>query len=99
MARITWLGDAECIWNDVTFPAGVPMEITDPYMIGKARTNPFFRLEEDAPSRITPETWTNTPLDYTPSDVFGPPIPALQADPPKRKRGRPPKHVPAKAGE
>ena len=47
MARITWLGDAECIWNDVTFPAGVPVEITDAYMLGKARNSPFFKVETD----------------------------------------------------
>jgi len=96
MARITWLGDTECTWNDVVFPPGEPVETDDAYMIGKARTNPFFRLDEGVPRPqgkvygITPETWTNTPLDYTPGDVFGEPIPALQ-EPPKRKRGRPPK--------
>ena len=75
MPKITWLGDAECIWNDVTFPAGVPVEITDAYMIGKARHNPFFRLDETV-SGPMPEMWTNTPPDDLPL---------------KRKRGRPPK--------
>ena len=62
------------------FPPGAPVEIADPYMIGKARNNPFFRLDEGVPRPqgtvygIMPETWTNTP-----------------DDPPKRKRGRPPK--------
>jgi len=77
MARITWLGDAECLWNDVTFPVGVPVEIDDPYMLGKARNSPFFKVETDVsffddPPAIMPETWTNDP-------------------PLKRKRGRPPK--------
>jgi len=71
MARITWLGEDECAWNNVVFPPGVPVEIADPYMIGKARHNPFFRLEDAAPE-LMPETWTND-------------------EPPKRKRGRPPK--------
>ena len=81
MARITWLGDTECNWNDVVFPPGTPIETDDAYMIGKARHNPFFRLDEGVPRPqgtvygIMPETWTNTPDD----------------DPPKRKRGRPPK--------
>jgi len=81
MARITWLGDAECLWNEVTFPPSVPVEISDPYMVGKARNNPFFKVETDVsffddppdPPAIMPETWTNTPLPH------------------KRKRGRPPK--------
>ena len=79
MARITWLGEAECLWNEVTFPPGVPVEIADQYMLGKARNNPFFKVEMDVsffddPPAIMPETWTNTPNT-----------------PPKRKRGRPPK--------
>jgi len=101
MARITWLGEAECLWNEITFPPGVPVEIADPYMIGKARNNPFFRLDEGV--AIMPETWTN-------DDVFADPKPMLETwkaelglppdyqpepfrvpDPPKRKRGRPPK--------
>ena len=85
MAKITWLGDAECTWNDVVFPPSVPIEIDDPYMLGKARNSPFFKVETDVsffddppPSAredgrlVMPETWTND-------------------DPPKRKRGRPPK--------
>jgi len=85
MARITWLGEDECAWNNVTFPPGVPVEIADPYMIGKARNNPFFKVETDVsffgpraggdPPAIMPEAWTNTPEDL----------------PLKRKRGRPPK--------
>ncbi len=80
MAKITWIGDEQCIWNEVTFPPGVPVETDDAYMIGKARHNPFFKLE-DAPAKSVfgpamPEMWTETaPEDY----------------PPKRKRGRPPK--------
>ena len=78
MPKITWLGDDQCIWNEVTFSPGVPVAIDDAYMIGKARTNPFFRLEEDvAPlGPAKPEMWTET---------------APEPDPPKRKRGRPPK--------
>ena len=79
MPKITWLGDEPCLWNEVTFPAGVPVETDDPYMIGKARHNPFFRLEDAAPT-LMPETWTNTSED----DV-------TDRHPIKRKRGRPPK--------
>jgi hypothetical protein len=80
MARITWLGEAECKWNDVVFPPGEPVETDDAYMIGKARNNPFFKVETDVsffddPPAIMPEAWTNTPEDL----------------PLKRKRGRPPK--------
>ena len=80
MPKITWLGDDPCVWNEVTFPPGVPLEIDDAYMIGKARNNPFFRLEEDAAQLgpAKPEMWTETaPEDYP--------------EPPKRTRGRPPK--------
>ena len=94
MARITWLGEAECLWNEVTFPPGVPVEISDQYMLGKARNNPFFKAETDVsffddlpPSAredgrlrpdVMPETWTNTPE-------------VTDRQPLKRKRGRPPK--------
>ena len=82
MPKITWLGDAECLWNDVTFPVGVPIDIDDPYMLGKAKHSPYFKVETDVsffddPPEVhglMPETWTNTPDN------------AL-----KRKRGRPPK--------
>jgi hypothetical protein len=78
MAKITWLGDTECKWNDVVFPPSVPVEISDQYMLGKARNSPFFKVETDVsffddPPALMPETWTN------------------DAEPPKRKRGRPPK--------
>jgi hypothetical protein len=89
MVKITWLGDAECTWNDVVFPPCVPVEIDDPYMIGKARNSPFFKVEtevsffDDPPEArsvfgIAPETWTN-------DEQSKPPYPH------KRKRGRPPK--------
>ena len=43
MAKITWLGDDRCVWNEVTFPPGVPVEIDDAYMIGKARHQSVFQ--------------------------------------------------------
>lgn len=45
--KIVWLGEGDVLeteWNDVAFRAGVPVEISDPYMIGKARGNPFFEV-------------------------------------------------------
>ena len=100
MARITWLGEAECLWNEVAFPPGVPVEISDQYMLGKARNNPFFRVE-DAPST----QWREPETEADSADVSffdDPPgvdeanpqpyTPIAAADPPpKRKRGRPPK--------
>jgi hypothetical protein len=86
MARITWLGDVECMWNNVVFPPGKPVEIDDAHMIGKAKTNRFFRLDEGVPRPQgtvygpAPEMWTNSP-DYPPEDE----------QPPRRKRGRPPR--------
>ena len=49
----------------LSFRPGVPMETDDPYMIGKARTNPFFKLDDGkyagaiglGPAK--PEMWTN----------------------------------------
>jgi len=88
MPKITWLGDEPCIWNEVTFPAGVPVETDDPYMIGKARHNPFFRLDEAPESDLLPEFDDPKMMQK----VFGGPMPETWTnDPPKRKRGRPPK--------
>jgi hypothetical protein len=98
MARITWLGDVECLWNKVMFPAGVPVEINDSYMIGKARNSPFFRVE-DAPAVQWRSETEADPADVSFFDdppevqsVFGPERDHVpEPDPPKRKRGRPPK--------
>lgn len=91
MTKLTWLGTEDyregetplesCVWCDVLFLVGEPVEVTDPYMIGKARHNRFFKVDETEPVQSVfgpamPEMWTETaPEDY----------------PPKRKRGRPPK--------
>ena len=108
MAKITWLGSTEgyregetpldsCTWNGVLFTAGDKVEITDEWMIKKARGNRFFRVEENAPPQspqpeqslpiglIRPETWTNTPPAPFPD------YPPDPEDEPKRRRGRPPR--------
>ena len=100
MAKITWLGEGDykegetplssCTWKGILFTAGDRVEISDEWMINKARGNRFFRVEEaaEAPAKkpepeqslpiglIRPEMWTNTP----PED-----------EPHKKRRGRPPR--------
>jgi hypothetical protein len=54
MAKITWLGeDTETyagpsftVWNAITFPKDVAVDISDERMIGKARGNRFFKVTE-----------------------------------------------------
>lgn len=53
---ITWLGEPggseECVWNGVTFPEGKAVEVDDPFMIKKAKTNPFFEVDgEEKPTK------------------------------------------------
>lgn len=93
MTRLTWLGSEDyregesplesCVWNGVLFTAGDKVEVTDEWMINKARGNRFFRVEENGkgeepvpgPFGPMPETWTNdeprypdNPPDYPPED-------------------------------
>jgi hypothetical protein len=105
MAKITWLGnvdsphdeyetDAHCTWGDYLFPLDVPVEVTDPHIIEKARTNRFFRLQEDAngsgPDARTPEPAAGRVDDdgFTDDVIsdqpFEPPATPTEAAPPKR---------------
>lgn len=78
MPRVLWLGnvdypgndyapDAHCTWGDYTFPRGVPVEVTDPHILHKAKTNRFFRLIEDGvpfgPATGRVDYNLGTPLD------------------------------------
>jgi hypothetical protein len=94
MPKIIWLGDvdnpydtyaadAHCTWGDYTFPLDVPVEVDDPHIIAKARTNRFFRLQE-VPEPATGRVDYDTPLD--------PVIEAQELAPPKRSHK---KKVPA----
>jgi hypothetical protein len=57
LAQLVWLGEdklhkdgigpRETTWNDHTFPIGVPVNVSDPYMVKKARGNPFFEVIEN----------------------------------------------------
>ena len=61
MPKVTWLGDVDnpgttendvyCTWGDYQFPAGTPVEVSDPHILHKARSNRFFRVE---PNGIEP---------------------------------------------
>ena len=97
MPKVTWLGDvdnpsdgytddAHCTWGGYTFPHGVPVEVTDPHILHKAKTNRFFRLQEDEPAtgRVDYDTFLDQPL--------APAAPALNPAPVKRSHK---KKVPA----
>jgi len=88
MPKLTWLGDAECLWNDVTFPVGVPVEIDDPYMLGKARNSPFFKVETDVSFFDDPPPSAREDGRLRPDAIMPE---TWTNEPPKRKRGRPPK--------
>jgi hypothetical protein len=55
MVKVTWLGEdteempgpSYNVWNGIKFPKGTAVEVTDAYMIGKARTNQFFKVTEE----------------------------------------------------
>ena len=83
MAKLTWLGaddyeagetpPSSCTWDDITFPVGEAVEVTDEWMIAKARGNRFFKVDDEPAKKpaepeqslpiglIRPEMWTNTP--------------------------------------
>jgi hypothetical protein len=111
MAKLTWLGSTEgyregetpldsCTWNGVLFTAGDKVEITDEWMIKKARGNRFFRVE-DSNGSPRPETWTNDPPPEPPPLTEPPRYPDNPPDyppedepdrePHKKRRGRPPR--------
>ena len=105
MAKLTWLGSEDyregesplesCVWNGMLFTAGDKVEVSDEWMIAKARGNRFFRVE-DSNGSPRPETWTNdppppieeppryptTPPDYPPEDE-------PEREPNKKRKGRP----------
>lgn len=53
MAKIVWLGEPEAdnegprqnIWNGITFPRGVEVDIDNAQMIAKARKNPSYSVD------------------------------------------------------
>ena len=70
MAKLTWLGEQDygegetplsaCTWNGVLFTAGDKVEISDPWMIAKARGNRFFRVENGKEPAPLPENIRGT---------------------------------------
>lgn len=49
MAKLMWLGGEgeadRCEWNGHVFPKGEAVDVSDAFMIRKARTNPFFVVD------------------------------------------------------
>lgn len=108
MAKLTWLGTEDyregetplesCTWNGVLFTAFDKVEVTDEWMIAKARGNRFFRVEGNGaprpPDHINPETWTNDPVEEPPRYPTTPPDYPPEDEPdrqPPKRRGRPPR--------
>jgi hypothetical protein len=60
MALVTWLGEdterepgpSYNTWNGIRFPKGEPVEIADEHMIEVARTNQFYRVEEQDEKKV-----------------------------------------------
>jgi hypothetical protein len=94
MPKITWLGDVDhpdnvgvdpsCTWGGYIFPLDAPVEVTDPHIIAKARTNRFFRVTEEPPP---PEPATGR-VDYNAAAA------AAAANPAPVKRSHKKKVVP-----
>ncbi len=55
--KAMWLGgegEADtCEWKGVVFKKGEAVELADPFMIRKAKTNPFFAVEGEKPEPST----------------------------------------------
>jgi hypothetical protein len=102
MTRITWKGEAEgppsCTWNGVTFPVGRAVEVSDEWMIAKARGNAFFKVE-DAPPVIEPSgaksaavtQWREPATEADPADQPGV---SFFDDPPEVPLDYPPDYPP-----
>lgn len=59
LGTITWLGEGEDgprsnEWNGITFAVGKSVEITDAYMMKKAKTNRFYEVDEHSPPEPEP---------------------------------------------
>jgi len=99
MAKLTWLGTEDyregetplesCVWCGVLFTAFDKVDIYDPWMINKARGNPFFRVEDSngnpPPEPPPPQPrYPDPPPDYPPED---------EPDRTPKKRGGRPKRI------
>lgn len=88
MAKLTWLGTEDyregetplesVTWCGVLFTAGDKVEVTDEWMIAKARGNRFFLVQEDDPAPIEPTgakspapppQWREPATEADPADV------------------------------
>jgi hypothetical protein len=57
--QVTWLGEdtdehpgpSYNTWGGIKFPKGVPVDVSDPHMIAKAKANQFFKVTEAPPVR------------------------------------------------
>lgn len=72
MATITWKGEGpngppSIEWRGITFPVGEPVEVDNPWLVAKAKGNPFFEVEGDIPTGDPP-----TPEPYLGPDPDAP---------------------------
>jgi hypothetical protein len=117
MAKLTWLGSEDyregesplesITWCGVLFTAGDKVEVTDEWMIAKARGNRFFKVEDDdgINTPLNPTQWREPETEADPADVsFFDDPPGVETpldyppdyppeEEPKRKRGRPRKVI------
>ena len=101
MTTLTWLGEDHLYpegqagpsfvkWNGITFRLGVPVPVTDPDMIRRAKGNRFYRVEGESPvveisySGDGGSGWSE-PIQRK----LGPQPPISDVQP--KRRGRPPK--------
>ena len=89
MALITWLGGDENgnvavnEWGRFRFVINQPLEVDDPHIIGKAKANRFYRVDEAGPGALAaPNGFTREgiPRRGRPKPVAIP-DPALKPDP------------------
>ena len=83
MAKLTWLGEDEyhngspgpsfcVIFDGIKFPKGVPVEVTNPWFIAKARGNAFFHVDDSdefAPMHAEPKRRGRPPKVKETADV------------------------------
>ena len=46
MMMVTYLGDFPTVWRGVAFEPHLAVSVSDPVMIAKARTNPYFEVSD-----------------------------------------------------
>lgn len=86
MTKVTWKGEDELhgphsggpnylMWREIKFPKGVAVNVNDPFIIEKARTNQYFKVEDGAKPEEPPPVVAAEPEE---------PEPPVQEERPRR---------------